>query len=337
MAVHNGARYLRAAIDSMLTQTLDDLELIVVDDASSDESPDICGYCAQRDSRVVVLTNTKRQGLTRSLNLALGVARGKYLARMDADDVSLPRRLERQVDFLDSHADVGLVGSFYSEIDAGGEVRVPVVSFPVEPIVVAWRMAFENPLPHPPIVARRALLDDAGGYDPRWATAQDFDLFTRLSDITKLANCQEVLFHWRRHAASVSTMLNEEQRSNALAISGAYTSRLLGRAVPQDLIELLWRRQPRGIEEAIRFVSTAVALCRRIIAQPRWSRRERQVLRRHASRRLLYDLTPHVRRPKSWWPLLTVVTLSPSLIVEVGARWCGRSVSRDAPMPDGAL
>lgn len=321
MSVHNGARYLRAAIESILAQTLGDLELIVVDDASTDGSGETCREYAERDARVVHLANAARRGLTPSLNRALAEARGSFVARMDADDISLPQRLETQVKYLENHRDVGLVGSFYTEIDERGDVLVPVYRFATEPIVIYWRMAFENPIPHPPIVARRELIDRVGRYDERWRTAQDFDLFTRLAAITKLANLPDVLFRWRRHPESVSAGLAREQRESAVRISRAHVERVIGHSVPQDLAELLWRRDPAGLDEAIRFVSAGVALCRRITAEPRWSRRERGMLRRHVSRRLLYELTPYSGTPRSWRPLVTVASLNPSLVVEVAGRW----------------
>jgi glycosyltransferase involved in cell wall biosynthesis len=320
MSVHNGGRYLRAAIDSMLVQTLSNFELVIVDDASNDESAQICRDAGRLDSRVVHLTNSDRVGLTASLNRALAVARGQYIARMDADDVSLPQRLERQTTYLAENADIGVVGSFYTEIDEHGHVLVETYRFPKEPIVVCWRMAFENPLPHPPIVARKSLIDAVGGYDERWRTSQDFDLFTRLAAITKLANCPEVLFQWRRHSESVSTSRNLEQWQNAIQISRAYVTQLLGRDIGADDIELLWRRNPRGVSEAARLVETALAVCRAVLAQPRWSDRERRELKSHVSRKLLYELTPYARDSRSWRQLFDVARLCPSLALEVAAR-----------------
>lgn len=320
MSVRNGQRYLRAAVDSILAQTLADLEFIIVDDASTDESGRILREYASCDRRVVVLTNHAGLGLTRSLNLALARATGDYLARMDADDISLPCRFERQVAYLNSHPDVGVVGSFYTEIDADDAVLIPVYRFPVEPILVAWRMAFENPLPHPPILARRSVITAVGGYDERWETSQDYDLFTRMAAVTKLANCPEVLFLWRRHRDSVSTSRNQDQRANALSIARAYVSRLLDQSVSPAAIELLWRRQPDGAAEACEFVSLATALCRRILTEPRWRRDERRLLRRTVGRRLVYELTPYLAKPEVWRQVWTLALISPASMFEAAAR-----------------
>ena len=333
MSVHNGARYLRGAIESILSQTLPDLELIVVDDASSDGSGEICREYAQRDARVVFLANTDRLGLTPSLNRALSKAHGTYMARMDADDVSLPHRFKTQVSYLETHVDVGLVGSFYTEIDEDGSVLIPEYRFPTEPIIICWRMAFENPLPHPPIMARRALIEEVGRYDERWRTSQDFDLFTRLCVLTKLANCPEVLFEWRRHAESISTSFKKEQRDSAISISRAYISRLLGRDVPQADVELLWQREPHGIKEAERFASTLIAICRQIAADSRWSSQERCALRNYVSQKLLYDLTPYARRPRSWRLLGSLACLSPSLVAKVATRRGKGARPRWSPLP----
>jgi glycosyltransferase involved in cell wall biosynthesis len=329
MSVHNGSRYLRAAIESIRSQTLRDLEFIIVDDASTDDASEICADAASRDPRIIVLTNERRLGLTRSLNRALAVATGTYIARMDGDDISLPSRLERQVAYLEARPGVGLVGSWYSEIDAAGAVTVPLYSFPVEPIIVSWRMAFENPLPHPPIVARRALIAQVGGYDERWETAQDYDLFTRLAPITRLANYPDVLFQWRRHCASMSTTRDADQRHNAARICRSYVSRLIGAEVDAPRIELLWRREPQNVDEAVAFVSTAVDVCRALERDARWSRQERRVLRRYVSRKLVYELTPYAGEPRANRLLGTLALLSPSLVMEmVGRRLAGRTPIR---------
>ena len=108
MSVYNGAKFLDEAIDSILTQTFTDFEFIVIDDASSDDSLHIIN--SYKDARIIVLQNTKNIGLTKSLNLGIAKAKGKYIARMDADDISMPKRLEKQFDFMEEHPEFAFVG-----------------------------------------------------------------------------------------------------------------------------------------------------------------------------------------------------------------------------------
>jgi glycosyltransferase involved in cell wall biosynthesis len=121
MSVFNGERFLREAVDSILGQTYRDLELIVIDDGSADGSGEILAQRRQADARLRVFPQAN-MGLTRSLNRGVELSTGEYVARMDADDLSEPRRFERQVAFMDAHPDVGLLGTAYREIDGEGRV-----------------------------------------------------------------------------------------------------------------------------------------------------------------------------------------------------------------------
>ena len=189
MSVHDGAPWVADAVASVLAQTAGNLELIVVDDGSTDATPDL--LAAVRDPRLRVMRQA-RTGLTRALNRALGAARGALVARLDADDVALPERLARQRAFLQQRPDVGLLGSAAREIDADGAL-VRVVQPPAEDSALRRALIRANPFVHSSIVVRRALLERAGGYDETLAVAQDYDLWMRLARVTRLANLPEVL------------------------------------------------------------------------------------------------------------------------------------------------
>jgi glycosyltransferase involved in cell wall biosynthesis len=189
VAVHNGAPLVRDAVASVLAQTAGDLELIVVDDGSTDETAAILD--AVRDPRTHVLRES-HQGLTRSLNRALAAARAPLIARLDADDVALPDRLERQRAFLAAHPEVGLVGTGAREVDPAGRL-LAVVRPPVDDLTIRRRLIRENPFVHSSVMVRRAALDEAGGYDPAFPVAQDYDLWMRLARVTRLANLPEPL------------------------------------------------------------------------------------------------------------------------------------------------
>ncbi len=161
MAVFDGAPWVGAAVESLLTQTLADLEVIVIDDGSTDPTPEV--LAALRDPRLRV-ERRPRAGLTRSLIRALELARAPLLARLDADDLALPERLARQRQFLDAHPDVGLLGTAAREVDVTGR-EVAIVRPPVDDAAIRRALIRANPFVHSSVIMRRAALDRAGGYD----------------------------------------------------------------------------------------------------------------------------------------------------------------------------
>jgi glycosyltransferase involved in cell wall biosynthesis len=200
MAVHDGAPWITQAVASVLAQSAGDLELIVIDDGSADATPDL--LAAVRDARLRV-ERQPRAGLTRSLNRALGLARAPLVARLDADDWALPERLERQRAFLDAHAAVGLLGTAAREVDTTGRLLATVTP-PGDDAALRRALIRRNPFVHSSIVARRALVERAGGYDERLPVAQDYDLWMRLSRLTLLANLAEPLVVRRLLPGAVS-------------------------------------------------------------------------------------------------------------------------------------
>ncbi|MCB1152084.1 glycosyltransferase [bacterium] len=216
MPVHNGERYLASAVASILDQTFDDFELLIVDDGSTDASADIA--CAGDDSRVRYIRRA-HAGLVATLNAGLALARGRYIARMDADDIALPTRLERQVAFLDEHPDIDIAGSFIAVIDGDDNV-VDKWHVPCSPDWLARRVALHPPFAHPSVMMRREVIADRGY--PDVPHAEDYALWLSLADRARFANVPEVLLHYRRHEASVSTRHNTTQDSNSDAVRRAF-------------------------------------------------------------------------------------------------------------------
>ena len=189
MAVRDGAPWVGEAVGSVLGQTAGDLELIVIDDGSRDATPALLD--AVRDPRLRVERRAPL-GLTAALNRALALARAPLLARLDADDVALPERLARQRAFMDAHVEVGLLGGGAREVDAAGRelaVRLP----PTDDTALRAALIRRNPFIHSAVMARRALVEAAGGYDESVPVAQDYDLWMRLAPLTRLASLPEVL------------------------------------------------------------------------------------------------------------------------------------------------
>ena len=156
MSVYNGERHLREAVDSILNQTFGDLEFIIVDDGSRDRTWEILQ--SYDDSRIVLLRNEQNIGLTKSLNRGLAATRGEYVARMDADDVSLPQRLERQVGFLDQHPEIGLVGCAFLQINEGGQ-EFEIFHPPLKNEDIQERLRVENCFCHGVALFRHRCLE----------------------------------------------------------------------------------------------------------------------------------------------------------------------------------
>ncbi|HEU4588074.1 MAG TPA: glycosyltransferase [Gemmatimonadales bacterium] len=219
MPVHNGARYLERAIESILAQTFTDFEFVIVDDGSTDATPELLRRYQAADRRVRV-HRQPQAGLAVSLNRGCSVARGTYLARMDADDIAFRERFARQVEFLDRHPAVAVVGTAVVRIDAAGrEIKQSGGPTSHEEIVRALRQY--TCFTHPSVMLRAAALAAVGGYRNAYAPAEDYDLWLRLSERYELANLPEPLLYYRVHPDQVSTRQLDQQ---ILSVVGARTA-----------------------------------------------------------------------------------------------------------------
>ena len=200
LPVYNGKEFLAEALDSVLRQTFRDFEVLVIDDASTDGSATVAeGF---RDPRVRVVRHDQNRRLPATLNHGLDLARGDFVARMDADDVCLPARFARQVAFLDAHPDVVVCGTWVRLFGAGAE---RVRTYPVSPEAVETFRFFHCPFAHPTVMIRRTWLEERRlRYDPAAVAVEDFDLWTRLLPSARGANLPAALVRYRLHGASVT-------------------------------------------------------------------------------------------------------------------------------------
>ena len=217
MAVHNDERHLGTAIESILTQTFDDFEFIIVEDGSIDRSPAILSDYAQRDQRIRILRNPDNLGLTRSLNRGLEEARGRFIARMDSDDISLPRRFELQLQQFKNNSGVVLCGTRTISIDADGRRRA-YGGGPSDIRVMQWYSVFRPAVAHPTAMFRAKLLHAGLRYDESLRTAQDFDMWSRMLRHGDATVLHTPLLLYREHPASISSRKNEEQALTAARI-----------------------------------------------------------------------------------------------------------------------
>lgn len=211
MPVYNCRQYVARAIDSVLAQTFGDFELLIIDDGSTDATPEILWRYAADDARVRVLTRP-HGGVGAALNAGLAESRGKMIARMDADDICLPDRFTRQLDFLSNHPDHVLVGARVLLIDPDGDPLYEMEDIPeaheqIDRMLLEARWA----IVHPTVMMRREAVTRVGGYGDDLVPVEDHDLFLRLAEIGRLANLPDVLLHYRRHAMSSVRLLADRR------------------------------------------------------------------------------------------------------------------------------
>jgi glycosyltransferase involved in cell wall biosynthesis len=199
MSVYNAEKYLNEAVDSILAQTYADFELILINDKSTDRSGEILGDYAQKDSRIVILENEENIGLTKSLNRGLAIAKGEYIARMDADDISVPHRFAEQVRFLDEHTDYSFVSSIGRYIDEDGNPE-QLRLFPETNEEIYAMMPKVDAVMHPGVMFRREDIAKIGNYCEDFRVVQDYDLWFRgMAAGYKFYNIQEPLVLFRRN------------------------------------------------------------------------------------------------------------------------------------------
>lgn len=201
MPVYNSRRYIEAAVHSILAQTLSDFELIIVDDGSSDGTADILRRLARRDCRIRLIQQ-RNTGVCGASNRGIAEARGEFFARMDHDDIALPDRLERQVEYLRAYPEIVAVGAQVLMIDSDG-LPIRIASAPLTHEKIEEMFALDWPMFHPTLMARMDVMRKLGGYREQYNSMEDLDLFIRLAEYGRLANLPQVLLKYRQHITSI--------------------------------------------------------------------------------------------------------------------------------------
>jgi glycosyltransferase involved in cell wall biosynthesis len=196
MSCYNSERYVARAIESILKQTYKGFEFLIADDRSTDGTLAIIERYAKRDKRIRVVRNAKNLGLTKTLNHLLGLARGEYLARMDADDECLAGRFAAQVSFLDKHPKVGVVGSRATIIGKDGR-QIGTLDYALKDKEIRHSMLRRSQFAHPSVMFRKAVVDELGPYDERLRSAQDYEFFARVLTRWQGANLKERFLRYR--------------------------------------------------------------------------------------------------------------------------------------------
>jgi hypothetical protein len=237
LPVYNGAADVRRAIDSILAQTFRDFELIVIDDGSTDATPGILDEVT--DVRVRVL-HQRNCGLPETLNRAIALCRGCYVARQDHDDLSLPTRLARQVSFMDAHPDCGLLGT-RAEIHVDDVASGRVIDHPLHHAALCFALLFDTAFVHSSVMLRKTALDAVGGYstDPARQPPEDYELWPRIARLYQVANLPERLLIYREVPGSLSRAAPRPFEQKLVLLSAENVAHCLGAAAPTaDMVDL---------------------------------------------------------------------------------------------------
>lgn len=246
----NNAPTLRAAIDSILDQTLTDLELIVVDDGSTDATSDIVRDMQRAEPRLRYMP-LAHMGISRSLNHGLAAAGGEFVAFQDADDWSLPQRLERELKAIEARAEVAVVGCRMREVDPAGRDLTPRTAFAAGDVnEVLLRF---NPIPNSSAMVRRNAALAVGGFDPRYRYAMDYDLWLRLAERNVITTLDELLAVRLMGATNVAARKERAQTAEAIrARLGAMRRRRSLRGSPGLALPLLSLATPLALKRHVR-------------------------------------------------------------------------------------
>ena len=227
MSVFNGEKFLAEAIDSILNQSWGDFEFIIIDDGSKDNSARIIDTYAKQDARIRSY-HQQNVGLIDSLNRGCTLARGKYIARMDADDIACHNRLALQVDFLERHERTGVVGGQVHYIDRTGRI-LGTAHLPTTNSEIQSELRSNSVLVHPTVLMRRVALLGAGGYRKAFVAAEDYDLWLRIADTWELANLGRITLKYRHHSDKVSVSRCKQQALSTLGAQVSASARRSGK------------------------------------------------------------------------------------------------------------
>lgn len=220
MSVYNGEKYLTEAIESILNQTYRNFEFIIINDGSTDKSLEIIEKYKKQDKRIVLMSRENR-GLVDSLNEGFLLAQGKYIARMDADDISLPLRLEKQFDFMESNPEIGISGTWIEVFDR--TVPNQIGRYSLEDEMIKAELLFSSPFAHPSVIIRKAILRKYNFYYSKHCLdAEDYELWFQYSKVTQLANIPHALLRYRVLPDSITRKADEDSASRESTLRSVY-------------------------------------------------------------------------------------------------------------------
>ncbi len=264
MSAYNAEQYVSSAVESILNQTFRDFEFIIINDGSTDSTGHIARSYAARDSRIR-LVEQDNTGLTIALRRGIDISAGEFIARMDADDISMPTRLEKQIEFLRAQSDYVAVSSIIEHFkieDETGYLDSPIKVDETFPLFNCFTNAIGG---HGQVAFRRRSYDLVGGYDPTVTYAQDYDLWTRLTDLGKFGVAREMLYRMRRGHDSITKVHASKQAVYSLRTCRREYKKLTGEGLDESTsiaLRSFWWGEPAentSLQETKR-ISTAMSI-----------------------------------------------------------------------------
>lgn len=238
MVVYNGEKYIYDSIESVLNQTYKNFELLIINDGSTDNTVSIIE--SFQDIRIRLIHNEENKQQVYSRNRAIELAKGEYIAVNDADDLSMPTRLEKQVEILDNEPDIAIVGSWVRIVDENAD-KIHDWKLPIEPEHINWALCFYVPVTHSAMMYRKEVVQQLGGYGTEETFAEDYQLFIKIVKTAYMKNIPEVLQYTRTHNRRVTLSYKSKCRENSYRISKDYIHNLIGEDIDENIIAFLRR------------------------------------------------------------------------------------------------
>ena len=252
MPAYNVEKYIGKAIESILQQTFEDFEFIIIDDASTDKTYDI--ICTYHDKRIILIRNQIKLGVAACINKGLSIASSEFIARMDSDDISKPERFKKQIDFMCANSNLGISGTHMEIIDDKGNLRKEHHKKVGDKAIKINLFFGHTSLAHPSIIIRRRVMDLYHlRYDTAFRYAEDYDLYCRCSSFMTLDNYPECLVQYRVHSDSVSQKYKQEQIIDAQTALYLHLRRL---RLPFSLEDFKIHTQFTFPDDSMKYLST---------------------------------------------------------------------------------
>lgn len=237
MPVYNGEAYLKEAIESILNQTYRNFEFLIINDGSTDRSEAIIS--SYNDSRICLINNPENLRLIATLNRGIDLAKGQYIVRMDADDISLPQRIEKQVGWMEANPDYGLIGSWFEDFDGKSSSRI--VKYSSDDTHIRIRHLYQTHIAHPTAVLRKSVIDEHNlRFNADFVHGEDYAFWVQLSAFCKLSNYPEMLVRKRDHPQNVSNQYAQIQSDTCSRVK-QYEFESMGVSISREEIELYTR------------------------------------------------------------------------------------------------
>lgn len=227
MPVFNCERYLEESIQSILSQSFTNFEFIIINDGSTDKSEEIIKSFQEQDERIELI-NQKNQGITKSLNTGIRFSKGKYIARMDADDISMDNRLSQQLNFLEKNDKIDILGSQALIIDENNQVVSNFKLQPTDDLLIKWELIFSTPLLHPSLMIRKSVFDRFDYYDNKVQFGQDLHLWRSLATRVKFSNLPIILVKIRREQTTKNNLKIINQSLTRISTLPSYLKEICG-------------------------------------------------------------------------------------------------------------